>query len=90
MSKRTQRTSQTRGTTSVYRLRGLIGYSHLKNGDIFAARYRAHPAPPTTYKKLRGAAQDGNWDAVSPRSCTTGRSLRKNFHSILLDVHHRR
>ena len=60
----------TRGTTSVYRLRGLIGYSHLKHGDISAARYRAHPAPPTTHKELRGAAQDGNSDAVSPLSCT--------------------
>ena len=48
-----------------------------ENGDISAARYRAHPAPPTTYKKLRGAAQDGNWDAVSPQSCTTGCSLKK-------------
>lgn len=75
--KRTQRTSLTRGTTSVYRLRGLIGYSHLKHGDISAARYRAHPAPPTTHKELRGAAQDGNWDAVSPQPCTTGCSLKK-------------
>ena len=29
--KRTQRTSKTRGTTSVYRFRGLIGYNHIRS-----------------------------------------------------------
>ena len=33
--------------------------------------------PPTTSGKLRGAAQDGNWDTVSPLPCTPGSSLRK-------------
>ena len=54
----------TRGTTSVYRFRGLIGYKHIRSAVTGAPGAAYHSA------ELRGAAQDGNSDAVSPLPCT--------------------
>ena len=79
--KRTQRTSQTRGTTSVYRLRGLIGYSHQGNGDISAALYRAHPSPPTTHQsfgaRLRTVIGTPHLRSLAPPATLCGRSPRR-------------
>ena len=58
----------TRGTTSVYRFRGLIGYKHIRSAVTGAPDAAYHSA------ELQGAAQDGNSDAVSPLPCT-GRQL---------------
>ena len=54
----------TRGTTSVYRFRGLIGYKHIRSA--------VSGAPGTAYHsaELRGAAQSGNSDPVSSLPCT--------------------
>ena len=58
----------TRGTTSFYRLRGLIGYKHIRSAVTGAPGAAYHSA------ELRDAAQDSNSDAVSPLPCT-GRQL---------------
>ena len=83
MSKRTQRTSQTRGTTSVYRLRGLIGYKHIRSA--------VPGAPVTAYRssEFRGAAQGGNWDTASPLPRTDRQLSGGDGRSVLLDARHR-
>lgn len=74
---------QTRGTTSVYRLRGLIGYKHTRSAVLGTPSAAYHPPG------LRGAAPDGNWDAVSFLPRTTRQFSEKEGHSTLLHVLHR-
>ena len=81
--KRTQRTSQTRGTTSVYRLRGLIGYNHIRSAISGAPGAAYHS------EELQGAAQDGNWDTASPLPCTCRQLSEEDHCIILLRVLHR-
>ena len=83
MSVGTQRTRMTRGTTSVYRLRGLMGYRHIRSAVSGAPGAAYHSG------ELRGAAQDGNWDTASPLPCTCRQLSEEDHRNILLRVLHR-
>lgn len=62
---------QTRGTTSIYRLRGLIGYKHTRSAVLGAPSAAYHPPG------LRGAAPDGNWMLSLSCLAPPGSSLKK-------------
>ena len=73
----------TRGTTSVYRFRGLIGYKHIRSAVTGAPGVAYHSG------ELRNAAQDGNWGAAAPLPCTDRQLSAVSGCSTLLGVLHR-